>query len=311
MTRVTNSIIISHQDDDEGMVQDSTRVTTSHQSLSIDRLHVMIQQESTTFRCDDYFHSFLSSNIVQPTEDHFQRGRTCTWLYEVVDTYEASREVVAYAISYFDRFMSSILQEENVSVRASFTQLVALAALRLAIRIYHSSNIPSEHLDQMSTGKFSTQMLDAMEINMLSTLEWHLFPPTAVGFVHELLRVVVPSYEWTNGIGDLFEHARFFTELSVRDYSLCVHPVTPSMVAFASVLNTLEMNHVRAQLPDGFFESFLEEATAISPMLSMDEPLIGNIRLQLLSLYVQSTRSQQVRFVPFPICANPVLASHP
>lgn len=101
-------------------------------------------------------------------------------------------------------------------------------------------------------GLITVKHIEAMELSIIKTLNWHLFPPTCVSFIenfYPLLSSASPTtssnhyHHPSNSFSDMrlvesLEFSRFLAELSV-----CAYPfvsVKPSSIAIAAILYSME-----------------------------------------------------------------------
>lgn len=288
-----------------------------------DVIGAMMRQESTTYACPDYAKCFLGKRADQPglpqattiiddNDAHIEchqrhdddqdgiareqkmknrRETICEWLYQVIDQCDLSREIVAVSISFFDRYVALVSSERADAVNGCFLQLVALTSLYLATKLDGQKGIQIDHLARLSSGRFSPKDIVDMELSMLNALGWNVHPPTAVSFVHKFLELLPDNATLSNG-DDLrpavFEVARFFTELSVMDYQLSVAPHRPSTIAYASILNAMDLmgnaSHIPPQVPQFLSQCMMSLKIDLHPA-SQDVRAVGEI---LRGLYMQS-----------------------
>lgn len=118
----------------------------------------------------------------------------------------------------------------------------------------------------MSRGAYCPQMLEEMEVSLLTNLRWKLHPPSPTDFLIRFVKILslllkddnniivyaaaghqqqptttaYPTHIDNVGKGwSVFEVARYQLELAVYSSELC-HNVLPSKIAFAAILNALD-----------------------------------------------------------------------
>ena len=125
----------------------------------------------------------------------------------------------------------------------------------------------------MSRGAYCPQMLEEMEVSLLTNLRWRLHPPSPTDFLIRFVKILslllkddnniivyaattgshqqqhptitstaYPPTHNDNNVGkgwSVFEVARYQLELAVYSSELC-HNVLPSKIAFAAILNALD-----------------------------------------------------------------------
>lgn len=148
----------------------------------IDRIEVMLRQEETSYRTDDYLlpdfqqkltpcenessfgtlnESGGSSQSSSGTINESWREKICEWSYQVVDHFDMSREVVMIAMNLLDRYLASH------SVNKKVFQLAAMTALFLAIKLNEPGKLTMASMIELSRGYFHVEQMAAMEVSIL------------------------------------------------------------------------------------------------------------------------------------------------
>lgn len=100
--------------------------------------------------------SSTSSNI------DIWRERICEWSFQVTDHFDFSREVVAVAVNYLDRYLSAFVVD-----KLKF-QLLGMACLHLAIKLYEPGPLSMKSMVVWSRGFFSEKQMEEMEMKLVS-----------------------------------------------------------------------------------------------------------------------------------------------
>jgi hypothetical protein len=157
-------------------------------SLLVEQLSAMFHQESTTYKSFDYMNS-EAEIAVCPSD----RESLCIWGYSVIAHCRGiDRSVVAVAISYFDRFLSSsdpsARQALNHTVKF---QLVFVASLIIALKVHSSLNVGANFIsDVLCDDLYSAKDITDTENKILRALNWHLNGPTPRDFIGGFLEVI-------------------------------------------------------------------------------------------------------------------------
>lgn len=139
-------------------------------------------------------------------------------------------------------------------------QLVAMSSIYLAIKIHSPKKVTMRSIASTGNGLITVKHIEAMELSIIETLNWHLFPPTCVSFIENFYPLLVSSTNTTSSstsssddnnmyhpsssyhnderLVDALEFSRFLAELSV-----CAYPfvsVKPSSIAIAAILYSME-----------------------------------------------------------------------
>jgi len=137
-------------------------------------------------------------------------------------------------------------------------QLVALTALILAIKLYERLNIQPEHVSYLSRGRCTSDEVIKMEMIMLAALEWRVCTADKADYVDVFLDVMFPTKKYKmlgldgkyisdgdcvdddhlllSGLKDLAN-----LQIQLSDFESSFSTLKPSMVAFAAVINAVEM----------------------------------------------------------------------
>jgi len=208
-----------------------------------DTIAAMCQQEKRYETCDYLFQAQEESS--RPSSccllddidvDMECRTKMVAWCYSVVDFCQMSRETVAISMNILDRFMATPAAAQAMSDRRTY-QLAAMTALYTAVKIHEPEALSPEIVSKISRDTYSEQEIEAMEVQLLNGVSWHVNPPTPLTFVRQCLSLISESEldEFTREA--VYELAKVQTELSVQEYSFL--QVKPSIVAYCSLLNAL------------------------------------------------------------------------
>ena len=218
------------------------------------------------------------------------RRDVCQWNYECVDYFLFDREVVYVSLNFFDRFMAkqpaSVDPDEQQSI--TLHHLLALASLCVASKIHGAGTDPklSQSSSELSPSGAGTagrpprkilladfckmsgsscpnmlEMLEKMEMMLLTQLQWKLHPPTPTDFLIRYIKILSPLLSHDDQhhgqvSGDdmdnkskgwsILEVARYQLELAVYDHGLC-QKIPPSTLAFAAILNAMDSKIVKTK----------------------------------------------------------------
>jgi len=130
------------------------------------------------------------------------RSKILVWVDKTVRQFLYDTQLVTITMDYFDRY---VLQTQNIICPWTL-QLVAMSSLYLAMKLHMGDNhyidndgkmqpkriVSSTSYAELSSGKFSSDALTAMEIYICHTLEWKMNPVTSTTFVDSLLQLMTP-----------------------------------------------------------------------------------------------------------------------
>ena len=210
------------------------------------------------------------------------RRNVCQWNYECVDFFLLDRDVVYMSMHYFDRYLTrQAANEEAKRPSVTLSHLLALSSLYVACKLhgtapdsssFDSCSPPSSPVGpkprlrlqdfcNMSRGTYCPDMIEEMELSLLSNLQWKLHPPTPTDFLIRFVKILslalnedvydqctnVNTEIDTVGRGwSVFEVARYQLELAVYSPELC-QKFTPSKVAMAAILNAMDSKIVKTK----------------------------------------------------------------
>ena len=146
----------------------------------IDRLEVMLKQEASAYKTEDYLSldwqqrlsaktpvddcglsSEGSSQSSAGTINETWREKICEWSYQVIDHFDYSREVVMISMNLLDRYLA------HQSVNKKVFQLAAMTCLFIAIKLNEPEKLTMSSMIELSRGYFRVDQMAAMEISIL------------------------------------------------------------------------------------------------------------------------------------------------
>lgn len=188
----------------------------------------------------------------------------CDYPPPVADHFDLNREVVYVALHYVDR-CSSMLDGTSLwhGSKDDF-QLLSMAALSLAVKLYDHRNIrvpgarsTQETILLLSRGKFTLAELEAKELDVLQRLQWQVHPPTPQTFVGYILQAYFPDVT----VRDM---ATFAVELAVLDYFFVTFKA--SEIALAGLLQSIGTLLLSASLPATSLDSIRALRAQLVPL---------------------------------------------
>ena len=203
----------------------------------------------------------------------------CTAM-EVADYWGYDREVISIMFFYVDRMCAITAKRDNRPVSAGYFQDVSVASLYLAIKV-HGEVDDNESQDNIKPsidwfvgqcrGVYSSEDITALERTILSTLEWHVNPPTMLCFISTFLRFLPNAWgsePVDNRIAHaIYEFAKYLTELSVLDSYFALQ-FKSSEIAYAAILCALDEKQHTFPFPYESriaFQKKVAAATSLTP----------------------------------------------
>ena len=120
---------------------------------------------------------------------------------------ELGRDVVSYAMSYFDRIVP------HYGINDTLVQLVAMTCLYLAIKVHCSKKISVQSMVSLSRGSFRDDQVLKMERIVLQGLNWYLTPATP----HLFLEIFFETSQDNEAMNEIKDSASYLLELAVCD----------------------------------------------------------------------------------------------
>lgn len=251
---------------------------------TVDHLKFLLSQEAGAYPiCVDYLSMVRQLSSVDSGDlvSEGWRRKLCEWSYEVVDHFGFGRDAVGIALNFLDRYVAIKIQECNIVIGQREFQLLAVTCLYMALKIHGEVEDPNgqrrklriDAFVELSRGFFHVDVIENMEREIFTTLDWRVNPPTCLRFVASFLRLCP---KWTSGesnqahsnvTGTIFDYARYFTELSVCVFSFSCTFKT-SVIAYASVLCGIEALDLKSALPYAVrvaFQNNMADATGLTP----------------------------------------------
>ena len=226
-----------------------------------------------------------SSNNVPPLNSSW-REKICHWSFNVIDHFDLSREVVAVSMSLFDRYLATRGNRCN----GSTALLASLTTLHIAIKVHEVRKIKLTTLANLSRGQFGPKHIEEMEWQVLTSLNWHIHPPTSMSFLSHLL-LLLPEKVSDASKEEIYAMSRYITELSVCDSSFV--NINPSAVAYSAILNSFEDKRYRRLITPAIREQFFR-AIATHVGLSQDDDHVLLARPKLKRLLITSLGTENL-----------------
>lgn len=163
------------------------------------------------------------------------REKIVEWCYRVIDYFGLQRDNVYFAMSYLDRFMSVHGADRHIY------KLAATTALLLAVKIHQPKQINlKDKIKDLCNGQFDNNDVMRMELIMLRSLLWKMYPPSPTDYILRLMslnpfastRIQEFDVDRVNTL------AIYFVELSLWDKSLGME--RQYVVAISAILNAME-----------------------------------------------------------------------
>jgi len=259
----------------------SNSVSRAHTLIagSVDAVAALLEQERTHYSpAGDYL---SLSRATQRTREHVTnttRHDMCQWAYTNVDEFGYDREVVSIMLSYLDRMSSIAAKQIEGPLKVLDFKLTAISSFYLAIKLHgevegavHPQKPAIKTMVALCQGVFSVEDIEAKEREILSTLGWHVNPPTMLCFIVALLRFLPDSWGY-EPIDDriatnVYEMARYLVELIVYRSDI-IFQFKSSEIAYASILYALDILQYRDPFPYEARLAFQEKvaaATSLTP----------------------------------------------
>lgn len=313
-----------------------------HKTIDADSFVVMnrlLFKERTNYAQDDYFARSLpleadaSDGSSSSSSNGTPVNPSCRyimakWCIGLCKYCGYDREMVASIMSCVDRFVATS-EGSNVLRNRDRYQLAVMASLYLVSKVQQTQALEPESMAKLSRGKYTKVDVEAMELTILTELEWLIHPPTPIQFAREFVRHldlgVLPCtgcFDSDNDDDDssmetdgdpsgtsspassssplskaateqrILELVSVQIEEAICDYELgCVTP--PSRVAFGALSNALQSLGVDPSSPESMrtLNKRLLQQTTKQSNNTMGAATITNVSAALLKVVSSSDSS--------------------
>lgn len=225
-----------------------------------DYLSVVLQQQHQQHRngLPPLLQLSPNTTIEQIMKQHIEsRTKMAQWCYQLTDICNLSRHAVTRAMAFLDRYLATIVSNNNSNngssneralLQSALTdqrhyQLLSMTSLYIIIKIHEPLAMDASLLSEISAGCYTTHEILDMERHMLSVTRWcGLHDCTHQEYITLLLGLCNPKWYRYNitVLGCVLDVALYHVELATCDYYLMNSKNKKSEVALASILNALE-----------------------------------------------------------------------
>jgi len=125
--------------------------------------------------------------------DGYYRRLMITWCKVITETCDYDDRTVAIAINILDRFVAKQPKILNDDTANNKYQLAAMTCLYITVKIHEKTVLDLPTMEKLSRGSFSSDKFKEMELEILTTLNWRVNPPTAFSFSDMYLELLPAS----------------------------------------------------------------------------------------------------------------------
>ena len=193
-------------------------------------------------------------------------------------------------MNLYDRYFAIC---EN-KCEGKFVLLCSISTLYIAIKLHEPKSSLERcnlsELSKLSRGHFRTKDIENMELNILHSLSWLVNPPLATDFIHLVLNLPsLTSHSFVHQ--QVFESSQYMVELTVCDPFFIES--SPSVIAFAAILNALEEDIDYLSFSSANRSKFLQEVRNALSLNEIDrEVCIHRKRMQKILLLQDETMEE-------------------
>ncbi|XP_049837961.1 G1/S-specific cyclin-D2-like [Schistocerca gregaria] len=204
-----NLLCVERLEDDQRAERDSVIYDDSRVFKNL------LEEEKNSIPPINYF------GKIQKDIKPFMRKIVATWMMEVCQELQTAAAVFPQAVNLLDRFLC------GTCVRRTQLQALACACLLIAAKLRQSCCLPVTVLCHFTDNSVPPEEITALELVVLSRLQWRASAVTAV----DVLEQLVPRLPWA---ATLRRHALSVAALCCTEAELV--QVAPSVLAAASLL---------------------------------------------------------------------------
>jgi hypothetical protein len=250
-------------------------------ALLVDHLQFMQGQEVDYKISVDYLLSSSSSSATITAED---RHVLCLWSYQMIESLfsKLSREISCIGISYLDRFMATSSERAQVALISRYEyQLAMVACMVIALKNRGGVKLDTTFVaDVMCQNIYTTNELDAMEMEVLQALSWRLNGPSPHEFINGLVRLLPSIAFYGDGSDEsplllLSEHSKIRVETAILDYELALQ--SSLSLAYAALLTSLSNRSVLEGFHSTDLINWMSNITSIMAGTRADRIFISSL----------------------------------
>ena len=131
-------------------------------------------EKETEYACNPF-----SLQLHQPNVTPLMRAILLDWMMEVCSEFTLKRESYYLAVSYVDRYLSAC-----PGVKKEEFQLLGLTAMFVAAKAEEICNPKIADFARSADNGYSQSQIKAMELRLLRSLSWRMFPPTVFNWLN-------------------------------------------------------------------------------------------------------------------------------
>ena len=156
----------------------------------VEQICTMLEKETSRYCCKDYLTIPDGSVTARTPIDERWRQKTAEWMFKVVDYYDLERDIVNVGMTYLDKMFTDTAYHHMWSQHEC--KLVAMASLKLAIKLNESRTLNMEDMRKLAVGmgggsnysgsNYSADAVIEMEYDILWKVSWTQLP-TSLCFV--------------------------------------------------------------------------------------------------------------------------------
>jgi hypothetical protein len=250
-----------------------------------DRILHMKQQEATTYQRNAPY-SVNDSHNSRTEEFQGFRHIVVSWMYQMAEIFHLQDSVVYVASYYLDKTVEYEKDSHFIIQTPKDYQLASLTCLHLAMKLMERQVFPMVQLLQLGQGAFVEKDVIQMERNVITALQWRMYPPTPNCFLEEFLTLLLDivdtdtendeqeqqertssSFSTQTTIQVLRQLSRHLIRTAVPRHEFAT--VSPSILAYSSIMLAME----RHRLPLHQFLSFINRIQSVAGLTSTSSGL--------------------------------------
>ena len=206
------------------------------------------------------------------------------WMYYVVDCCDLQRHSVGVAAYFLDVAMLRDLcrsREEH--------QLAAATSLQMALKTFDTAVIKLDKLVKLGRGLFTENDVTVMEMKIITSLNWHLHPPTAYCFLRQYERLIPTGI--TDSTKKMIDNV---TNLIAEEFILDKRYIRfpPSIQGYSAMLVAIDLIPDDA-FPDNLRNSFAMRMSTVAK-LDSNSVLISKVTNKIYRTLTRSDKLQKL-----------------
>lgn len=158
-------------------------IPSTQRDFALDTLCAMKKQEDAIYHISTQHLKGMKNVSTYLT----WRGKMVEWYYSIAEVYHFSKESVEVAISILDRYVT--INTELIFDSKKY-KTACMACFYISSKIHEAQCLTPRQMSILGRGACTPQDIEKLELDILSSIQWRVNPPTSISFARTLLELV-------------------------------------------------------------------------------------------------------------------------